>query len=114
MYGGFETIISKLVPIELSQKHWIKFMFFRPREFIFAVRNAIKLISVAVIFQVGISSAMLMPIAPVPVPKSRTFRHFFLFSDKISSTRSSVSGRGIRVSAVTRNSFFQKPSIPVM
>ena len=52
---------------------------------------------------------------PDPIPTSKMFKLVFFFVKlRILSTSNSVSGRGIKVSLVTKNSEFQKNFLPVI
>ena len=70
--------------------------------FSFAKSNADTEMSLARTSQEGRSFFREMAIAPLPVPISKTEQSSTLFSDKIRSTNSSVSGLGIKTRSSTK------------
>ena len=108
-------MMSKLPLIASKQSDWTKARL-SPQDWAFsaAKERASSERSEAVICQSGRLFASARAMAPLPVPISKTDRELSGFSDKISSTSSSVSGLGINTRSSTLRLKPRKSLLPII
>ncbi len=115
IYGGLETMMSNF-PVTACKtsdsRKWTETWLFLA--FSWATAKASSEISTATTSQSGLAFAREIAMAPLPVPMSKIRKSAPIFSCKIKSTNSSVSGLGIKTRSSTTNSKPWKSALLIM